>query len=182
VKPGEFAVVTVGYVTAGTKNNIIPDSAELGITVRSRSAAVRKQVLEAITRITNAEAQAAGAPQAPAIDHYEAADVVYNDPALAQRLRVALERALDKEQVVAQEPITASEDFSVFIEQGIPGFYLGLGGADPQKYAQAEASGTHLPSNHSSLFAPDVDPALHTAIAAEVAMLRELLGPAGAGG
>ena len=182
VKPGEFAVVTVGYVTAGTKNNIIPDSAELGLTVRSRSAAVRKQVLEAITRITNAEAQAAGAPQAPAIDHYEAADVVYNDPALAQRLRVALERALDKDHVVAQEPITASEDFSVFIEQGIPGFYLGLGGADPQKYAQAEASGTHLPSNHSSLFAPDVDPALHTAIAAEVAMLHELLGPAGAGG
>jgi hypothetical protein len=35
-----------------------------------------------------------------------------------------------------------------------------------------------LPSNHSSLFAPDVDPALHTAIATEVAMLRALLKPA----
>ena len=68
----------------------------------------------------------------------------------------------------------------MFVEQGIPGFYLSLGGADPQKYAQAKSSGTHLPSNHSPLFAPDIDPALHTAITAEVAMLRDLLGSASA--
>jgi amidohydrolase len=175
VKPGEFAVVTVGYITAGTKNNIIPDQAELGLTVRTYKAEVRKQVLEAITRITNAEAQAAGTPRAPSIDHYEAADAVYNDPALTGRLRAALEGALDKDNVVSQEPITPSEDFSIFVAQGIPGFYLTLGGADPQKYELARAAGTHLPSNHSSLFAPDVEPALHTAIAAEVAMLRDLL-------
>jgi hippurate hydrolase len=178
VKPGEFAVVTVGYIKAGTKNNIIPDQAELGLTVRTYKDEVRKQVLEAITRIANAEAQAAGAPRPPLIENYETTDSVYNDPALAQRMRATLERALGHDNVVTQEPITASEDFSVFVEQGIPGFYLALGGADPQKYAQAKASGTHLPSNHSSLFAPDIDPALHTAITAEVAMLRDLLGPA----
>jgi hippurate hydrolase len=175
VKPGEFAVVTVGYITAGTKNNIIPDQAQLGLTVRTYKANVRKQVLEAITRITNAEAQAAGAPQTPTIERYETTDAVYNDPALTQHLRTTLEDALDKGNVVTQEPITASEDFSVFVGQGIPGFYLSLGGADPQKYELAKAAGTHLPSNHSSLFAPDVDPAMHTAITAEVAMLRDLL-------
>ena len=74
-----------------------------------------------------------------------------------------------------QGPISPSEDFSVFVEQGVPGFYFSLGGADPEKYAQAKASGTHLPSNHSPFFAPDVDPALHTGIAAEVAVLRNLL-------
>ena len=57
---------------------------------------------------------------------------------------------------------------------------MSLGGADPQKYAEAKASGTHLPSNHSSLFAPDIDPALHTAISAEVSMLRSLLKTDGA--
>jgi amidohydrolase len=175
VKPGEFAVVTVGYITAGAKNNIIPDQAELGLTVRTYKADVRKQVLEAITRIANAEAQAAGASRLPSIEHYEAADAVYNDPALAARLRVALEGALAKDNVVSQDPITSSEDFSVFVAQGIPGFYLALGGADPQKYAFAKTGGTQLPSTHSSLFAPDVEPALHTAIAAEVAMLRDLL-------
>jgi hippurate hydrolase len=175
VKPGEMAVVTVGYIQAGTKNNIIPDQAELGLTVRTFKAEIRKQILAAIARITKAEAEAAGAPRAPSIEHYESTDSVYNDPALAQRLKAALEAALGKDNVVLAEPMTGSEDFSYFVEQGIPGFYFRLGGADPEKYAQAKATGTMLPSNHSSLFAPDVDPALHTGIAAEVAVLRNLL-------
>jgi metal-dependent amidase/aminoacylase/carboxypeptidase family protein len=78
---------------------------------------------------------------------------------------------------VTEEPITASEDFSYFVEQGIPGFYFELGGADPEKFSEAKAAGTQLPSNHSPLFAPDVDPALHTGIAAEVAVLLELMKP-----
>ena len=45
----------------------------------------------------------------------------------------------------------------------------------PEKFAQAKAEGTALPSNHSPLFAPDVDPALHAGIVAEVAVLRNLL-------
>ena len=181
VRPGEFAVVTVGYVNAGTKNNIIPDQAELGLTVRTYKQDVRKQVLDAITRISNAEAQAAGAPRAPLVERYEKTNAVYNDPTLTQHLRTTLETALTKDNVVAEDPIAASEDFAAFIEEGIPGFYLSLGGADPQKLQQALATGNRLPSNHSPLFAPDVDPALHTAIAAEVAMLRDLLSAGGAG-
>jgi hippurate hydrolase len=175
VKPGQMAVVTVGYIHAGTKNNIIPDQAELGLTVRTRNAEVRKQVLAAILRITKAEAEAAGAPRAPLVEHYEGTDLVYNDPALAGRLKGTLEAALGRDNVVIAEPITGSEDFSYYVAQGIPGFYFSLGGADPDKFAEAKASGTMLPSNHSSLFAPDVDPALRTGIAAEVAVLRELL-------
>src|ERR1700722_14251770 len=175
VKPGEMAIVTVGYMQAGTKNNIIPDRADLGITVRTNKIEVRKRVLASIERITRAEAEAAGAPRPPTVDRYEGTDLVYNDPALAQRLKATLEAALGKKNVVMEEPITASEDFSYFVEQGIPGFYFSLGGADPEKFAQAKAQGTMLPSNHSSLFAPDVDPALHTGIAAEVAVLRNLL-------
>ena len=175
VKPGEMAVVTVGYIHAGTANNIIPDQAELGLTVRTRNAEVRKQVLEAIARIAKAEAEAGAAPKPPSVDHFKSTDLVYNDPALAQRLKGALEAAMGKDNVVIGEPITASEDFSYFVQQGIPGFYFDLGGADPEKFAQAKAAGTMLPSNHSPLFAPDVDPALRTGIAAEVAVLRNLL-------
>lgn len=175
VKPGEMAVVTVGYVNAGTKNNIIPDHAEMGLTVRTRNAEVRKQILAAIDRITKAEAAAAGAPRPPDVDHYEGADLVYNDPALAMRMKGVLEAALGKSNVLLEPPITASEDFSDFVEQGVPGFYFSLGGADPKKFAEAKATGVMLPSNHSPLFAPDVDPALHTAIESEVAVLRNLL-------
>ncbi len=175
VKPGELAIVTVGYVRAGTKNNVIPDQAELGLTVRTNKTQVRQQVLAAITRIVNAEAEAAGAPKLPLIEHYESTDLVYSDPALAERLKPALEAALGRDHVAMEDPIPASEDFSYYIQQGVPGFYFSLGGADPEKFAQAKASGMNLPSNHSPLFAPDVDPALHTGIAAEVAVLRELM-------
>ena len=175
VKPGEVAVVTVGYIQAGTRNNIIPDEAELGLTVRSYKPEVRQQLLAAVARIAKAEADAAGATRAPQIDHFEFTDAVYNNPALAQRLSGVLESALGTDNVISIEPETGSEDFSYFIAQGIPSFYFRLGGANAQKYAQAKATGEMLPSNHSSLFAPDLDPALHTGIAAEVAVLRNLL-------
>lgn len=175
VKPGELAIVTVGYIRAGTKNNIIPEQAEMGLTIRTYKQEIRKQVLSAISRIAKAEADAAGAPREPLVEHYEQTDAVYNEPALAERLRAPLEAALGKDHVEITGPITPSEDFSYFVEQGVPGFYFSLGGADPQKFAEAKAKGEHLPSNHSSLFAPDVDPALHTGIAAEVAVLRNLL-------
>jgi hippurate hydrolase len=175
VKPGDMAVVTVGYIRAGAKNNIIPDQAELGLTVRTYKAEVRKQVLAAIARITKAEALAGGAPQEPLIEHLESTDSVYNDPALAQRLRAPLEAALGKQNVIATEPITPSEDYAFFVEQGIPSLYMSLGGADPQKYAEAKSAGTSLPSNHSPFFAPDVAPALRTGIEVEVTVLRSLL-------
>lgn len=175
VKPGEMAVVTVGYIRAGTKNNIIPDQAELGLTVRTYKAEVRKQVLAAITRIAKAEAVAGGAQQEPLIEHYESTDSVYNDPHLADRLRAPLEAALGKDNVITTDPITPSEDYAFFIEQGVPSLYLSLGGADPQKFAESKASGNMLPSNHSPYFAPDVDPALRSGIKAEVAVLRNLL-------
>jgi hippurate hydrolase len=175
VKPGEMAVVTVGYLQAGTKNNIIPDQAVLGLSVRSYKAEVRKQVLAAIARITRAEAEASDAPREPLIEELESTDSVYNDPALAQRLRAPLESALGKTNVATDEPIAASEDFSFFVKQGIPGFYFDLGGANPEKLAEAKAAGTILPSNHSPLFAPDAEPAIKTGIAAEVAVLRNLL-------
>ncbi len=175
VKPGEMVVVTVGYIRAGTKNNIISDQAEMGLTVRTYKADVRKQVVAAITRIVKAEALAANAPKEPLIEHTEGTDSVYNDPALAQRLRAPLEAALGKENVITTDPIAPSEDYSAFIQAGVPSLYFSLGGADPQKLAEAKSTGEMLPSNHSPYFTPDVDPALRAGIKAEVAVLRNLL-------
>jgi len=175
VKPGETAVVTVGYIRAGTKNNIIPDQAELGLTVRTRKAEVRKLVLAAIQRITKAEAVAGGAQKEPEIEQFEGANAVYNDPALAERLRAPLEAALGKENVITTEPIMPSEDYSAFIEQGVPSLYFSLGGADPQKFAETKGVEGGLPSNHSPFFAPDAEPAIRAGIKAEVAVLRNLL-------
>lgn len=175
IKPGDAAVITVGYIQAGTKNNIIPDDAQMGITVRSYKPEVRRHLLAAIERVARGEAEAAGAEKMPLVEKYESTSAVYNDPVLTQHLQATLEGALGKGNVQVEESIMTSEDYSVFVEQGIPSFYFMLGAANPQKYAEAKASGKDLPTNHSPLFAPDAEPALRTGIAAEVTVLRDLL-------
>jgi amidohydrolase len=175
VKSGEVAVLSVGYIHAGTKNNVIPDDAEIGFTLRTYSTEVRAKLVESISRVINAQAQMAGAPRAPLIDHSHSTPAVYNDPILAARMRTVLEAALGSNNVVAGVPQSASDDFSEFVGQGIPGFFMFLGGANAAQLAEARRNGTLLPSNHSPQFAPDVDPALRAAITGEVAMLRDLL-------
>ena len=175
IHPGDAAVITVGYIQAGTKNNIIPDRAQMGLTVRSRKPEVRQHLLAAIDRVVKAEAEASGAEKMPLIEKYESTSVVYNDPVLARHLAGVLESTVGKSNVVELDPEMTSEDYSVFIEQGVPSLYFQLGVADSQKLAEARASHKELPSNHSPLFAPVADPALHTGIAAEVSVLRDLL-------
>ena len=82
------------------------------------------------------------------------------------------------EQIPAE---MVSEDFSAYVEAGVPSLYFSLGVADPAKFKDAEASGVPLPSNHSPFFSPDVEPSLKTAIEAEVAVLQNLM-PAGKAG
>jgi len=175
IHPGDAAVITVGYIQAGTKNNIIPDEAQMGLTVRSFKPEVRKHLLAAIERVARGEAEAAGAERMPLVEKYESTSAVYNDPVLTQHLQNVLQTALGKSNVQVEDQIMTSEDFSVFVEQGIPSFYFMLGAANTQKYADAKASGKDLPTNHSPLFAPDAEPALRTGITAEVAVLRDLL-------
>src|SRR5215469_6638638 len=141
IKPGDAAVITIGYIQAGTKNNIIPDDAQMGLTVRSFKPEVRQHLLAAIERVARAEAMAAGAEKMPLVEKYESTSAVYNDPVLTQHLTGTLENVLGKGSVVTEEPIMTSEDYSYFVEQGVPSFYFTLGVADPQKLAEAKAAG-----------------------------------------
>ncbi len=175
IKPGDAAVITVGYIQAGTKNNIIPDNAQMGLTVRSFKPEVRQHLLAAIERVAKGEAIAAGAEKMPLVEKYESTGAVYNDPVLTKHLAATLEGVLGKGTVVTEDQIMTSEDYSYFVEQGIPSFYFTLGVADPQKLAEAKASGKQLPSNHSPLFAPVAEPSIKTGMTAEVTILRDLL-------
>lgn len=175
IKPGDAAVITIGYIQAGTKNNIIPDDAQMGFTVRSYKPDVRQHLLAGIERVAKAEAMAAGAEKMPLVEKYESTSAVYNDPVLTQHLAATLEGVLGKGTVVTEDPIMTSEDYSYFVEQGVPSFYFTLGVADPQKLADAKSAGKQLPSNHSPLFAPVPEPSLKTGMTAEVTILRDLL-------
>jgi amidohydrolase len=175
--PRTPAVITVGKIEGGTKNNIIPDEVHLGLTVRSFTPAARKQLLSAIERITRAEAEAAGAPRPPEFQYPETTTPQVNDPQLTARVVAGLRREFGDQHVIEQPPLMVSEDFAAYAESGVPTFMFHLGAIDPAKLAQMKAEGKPVPSLHSSTFIPDYRPTLQFAVTAEVTALMELLAP-----
>jgi amidohydrolase len=173
--PFDPAVVTVGTIHGGTRPNIIPAEVKLELTVRSLNEGVREHLLSAIDRIAKAEAVAAGAPREPLVEVSEGGYALVNDPALTQRVAAALLRELGPRQVMDTPPEMASEDFSEFQHAGVPTLMLRIGAVERAKYDTAMKSGASLPSLHSALFAPDREPTIKAAIAAEVIALRELM-------
>ena len=176
----ESAVVTVGAMKAGTAVNIIPDEAELLISVRSFTPGVRTRVLAAIERIVRAEAAASGADREPLVEVTASFPAVVNDEAAADRTRPALETV--SPIVVDPGPVTGSEDVGQFATAaGAPCVYWLLGGADPAAFAGAATIAEiaervrALPSNHSPLFAPVIEPTLTTGVRALVAAAQAWL-------
>ncbi len=174
--PLDPAVVTVGTIHGGTKNNIIPDEVKLQLTVRSYKPEVRKRLLASIERIAKGEALAGGAPREPLVKVEPAANATYNDLELTKRLAATLRNTLGQANVVEIPPKMVFEDFSEFSLAGVPSAIFLVGGVEPTKFAAAQRSSTPLPGLHSSLWAPDREPTLKTAITVETAELLELLG------
>jgi amidohydrolase len=171
VAPTEAAVLTVGVLQAGTKENVIPDEAVIKLNVRTFDQDVRKRVLDAIKRIVNAEAEASGAPKPPEFKTLDRYDLVTNDPDATARVGEALRAHFGADRVVAIPPVSASEDFGSFgTEWHAPSVFWTVGGTDPDLYARAEKEGrlTELPTNHNPRFAPVLHPTLETGVEALV--------------
>jgi amidohydrolase len=182
----ESAVVTVGALQAGTKENIIPDDAELKLSVRTFDPRIRERVLSAIERIVRGEAAAAGAPKQPEIELMRAFDPVVNDDAATKRVSEVFVAHFGAERVAAAPMMTGSEDFGVYgTRGGFPSMFWFVGGSDPAAYAQAEQVGRvdqDIPSNHSPYFAPVLEPTLSTGVEALVTAAMAWLPPAGTDG
>jgi hippurate hydrolase len=162
--PMEFGVVTVGAFNAGSAGNIIPDQARLLGTIRSYKSEVRSKLHDGIERSAKAQAAMSGAP-APEIKLTKGSDAVVNDAALVNRTVRLFKAALGDKNVLPIPPATASEDFSDFINQGVPSMFYILGVSDPQKVAQAsQPGGKPLPFNHSPFFAPEPEPTFKTGV------------------
>jgi amidohydrolase len=176
IKPGDHAVITVGAIHAGTKNNIIPDEAKLLLTVRAYKPEVRNHLIESIKRVAKAEAMSAGAVKEPLVEVPETTPATYNDPELTKRLAATLAKSLGQNNVQQLEPDFPSEDFAYFINAGVKGTMVRVGATNPDKFAAAQKSGDILPGLHTSRFAPDLKPSLRTAIQTEITMLLDLMG------
>ncbi len=168
VKPGEFAVVTVGSSIAGSKSNIIPDRAVLLVNLRTYDMGVRQQVVDSIERIVHAECEAAGSPQPPTFEYYDQFPLTDNDPEVSTTVTQAFRAHFGDERVISLGRITASEDFSRIPDAfGTPYTYWGLGGFAPEKAG---------PPNHSPFFAPLIQPTLSAGTEAIVVAVMAYLG------
>src|SRR5579872_855509 len=142
IAPTEAAVVTVGSLQAGTKENVIPDEAVIKLNVRTFDEGVRKRVLAAIERIVNAEAEASGAPKKPEITPLDRYSLVKNDPDAVRRVGDAFRKYFPADRVQETEPTSASEDFGCFgSEWGAPSVFWFVGGTDADVYAKAKKEG-----------------------------------------
>src|SRR5256886_8631117 len=114
VAPTDSAVVTIGSLQAGTKENIIPDEALIKLNVRTFDEGVRKRVLAAIERIVHAEAAASGAVKPPEITPLDRYALVRNDPGATTRVVDAFRQHFPADRLYETKPTSASEDFGCF--------------------------------------------------------------------
>ena len=171
VAPTDSAVVTIGVLQAGTKENVIPDDAIIKLNVRTFDEGVRKHVLASIERIVNAEAAASGAPKPPEITPLERYSLVTNDVDATNKVADAFRQNFPDGSVEQTKPTMASEDFGCFgAEWHVPAVYWFFGGDDPEVYQKAKKDGTlsALPTNHNPRFAPVIHPTLETGVKALV--------------
>lgn len=172
VAPQRSAVVTVGQIHGGLKENIIPSTVEFTVNVRSFEPEVRERVLAAITRILNAEAAASGA-EAPLLRTAYSFPQCFNDPASTRRAIGAIRAELGEGQLRESEPFMGSEDVGNLSEAiGCPLVYW-LCGGHPH---EAPANGQSHPGNHSAGFALVLEPTLSTGVRAGAAALLAWLG------
>ncbi len=167
----DAAVLTVGVLQAGTKENVIPDDAIIKLNVRTFDAGVRKHVLAAIERIVNAEAEASGAPRKPEITPLDRYPLNVNDETASNRIAEAFRGYFSLDRVKHTGPAPASEDFGCFgTAWQVPSVFWFVGGNDPEIYAKAKAAGklNELPVNHSPQFAPVLHPTMETGVEALV--------------
>lgn len=169
VAPTEPAVLTIGSLQAGTKENIIPDDATIKLNLRTFNEDTREYMLKSIRRICCAECDASGAERPPEFTTINSYPLTENDLAATQKVAAAFDSEFGTKASLAPAPASASEDFSVFGRTwGVPYVFWFVGGTDAAVYAKAKQDKAinKIPSNHSPKFAPLIHPTLETGLKA----------------
>ena len=171
MNPVKPAVVTVGAINGGTRNNIIPDEVKMLLTLRFFEDDVYKHIQESLIRITKGDAISAGLPEnkMPLVEFStEYTPPVINDQNLVLQTIKYMREILGNGNVIQVDPAMVAEDFGKYgrTEEKIPIALFWLGGVSQNKYNEHKEKGTDLPPLHNSSFAPDFDPAFKCGVEA----------------
>lgn len=142
------AVLTIGAIRGGIRNNIIPDEVKMLGTLRTFDDGQRRRIVKDMRNVIESVAHAHGATGTLEIGAEAGNPVTYNDPALTTRVLPSLEAVAGAGKVVETPLITGAEDFSYYAKE-VPSVFFFVGatapGIDPLT----------APSNHSPLFKLD---------------------------
>lgn len=174
--PKEFGVVTVGAIQGGTVGNIIPDSVQVRGTIRSYSPQVRAKLLEGVRRVAEGAAAMAGAPK-PDMVIGGGGQAIVNSTELVNKTEVVFKEAFGADKAVRMPAMTASEDFSLYANEGVPSMFFFTGVYDPKDVAAAEREGGKpIAFNHSPFYAPVPEPSIKTSAKAMTLAVLNVLG------
>ena len=164
--PLDAGVITIGAINGGSAGNIIPDDVRVMGTIRNYDQKTRAKLIAGVKRVALAEAMMAGAPEPTINIGEDQADAVINDQGLVDRTAPVWKAAFGDRAQAASRPGAASEDYSAFIEAGVPSLYFGIGVYDPKRVSAANDGGPPLPNNHSPYYEPTPEPTIRTGVEA----------------
>jgi amidohydrolase len=141
------AVVSVGAINAGVRNNIIPSSAQMVGTIRTFDPKQREEIIAGMNRITQNVAAANGATATFSVDPYSN-PVTFNEPALTEKMAPALIKVVGAENMRLMSLVTGAEDFAYYAQK-VPSLFFMVGSTPPGQDLAA------APSNHSDFFFVD---------------------------
>ena len=162
----EAAVISIGKMTAGVRNNIIPEEAEMIGTIRTLDVGMQQKIYEKIETTATLIAESAGATAEVEIQPY--APVTYNNPELTRKMLPSLFKAAGEDNVRVIPAITGAEDFAFYAER-VPSVFWFVGGK-PLDISEEEAFPHHTPD-----FFID-ESGLKTGVKAMVQMAVDFLG------
>jgi metal-dependent amidase/aminoacylase/carboxypeptidase family protein len=167
INPSDTSVLTVGSLQAGQTENIIADSAEIGVDTRSVRPETREKLLASIRRIIKAECEASGSTVAPIFKMTRHLPNTVNDESMMRTLVKSFSEYFENDFDASIPTTTILEDFSVLAtSQGRPCAFWHWGGIAEGLWDQRLKEGRidDIPANHTARFAPVIQPTMQTGI------------------
>lgn len=124
----EAAVISVGRIQGGVRNNIIPEEVEMEGTIRTLETGMQDKLHAEIHRTATNIAESMGATAEVEIFKY--VPVTYNDPQLTDEMLPILVETLGRDNIILTRAVTGAEDFSFYAKE-VPGLFLFVGGMPP---------------------------------------------------
>lgn len=167
INPSDISVLTVGSLQAGQTENVIADSAEIGLDIRSVRPETRERLLASVRRVVKAECEASGATVAPVFRMTRHLPNTVNDEVMTETLAKSFSEHFGDDFDANIPTTTISEDFSVLAtSQGRPCAFWHWGGIEEGLWDQSLKEGRidDIPANHTARFAPVIQPTMRTGI------------------